>query len=243
MNYKPIVHGAGVVLKSHDIGHNPSIMDIWNSVEWRTHDKQEIKATAELCRDEDAVRMYPSLITCPYAGHTILAEFGLLLLRRAGDKFRDIWRNKLCLPEKGQIESFQGKLRNPEIRAKAKGYRDIIEGYIAACDRYVALNLTNALHAHNIPFADSHGVDIYVWGPTNEYANRRRYHSLVPLTSVYASREQNENFGSAFADLLMEDLGSVREKSVGKQMKEIILRVVDGAARTTQTRSSAEPGQ
>jgi len=228
-DYKPVIQSATNVLKAHDLGHQARVMNVWNSLEWRTHDQQEIKATAELCADEDAIRLYPSLLTCPYAGRTVLSEFGLLLLRRAGDKFRDIWRNKLCLPEKGQIASFQKKLTDPELRAKFVSYKGIIDSYKAACDRYVALNLTNALHAHNIPFGDSQGVDIYSWGPTLEYANRKRYHSLVPLTSVYASREQNENFGASFADLLIEDLGSVREKSVAEQMRQLVLRVVDAA--------------
>jgi len=230
MNYNETVYSAGNVLKSHDIGHKSAVMDIWNALEWRTHEKQEIKATAELCYDEDAIRVYPSLLTCPYAGHTLLSEFGLLLLRRAGDQFRDLWRNKLCLPTKGQIESFQRKLEDPEVRAKTVSYRDLIDGYTAACDRLVALNLTNALHAHNVPFADSQGVSIYKWGPTLEYANLKRYHSLVPLTSVYASREQNENFGCAFADLLVEDLGSVREKSVAEEMRKLVLRIVDAGS-------------
>lgn len=233
MNFKGIVYKAGQALKAHELGRKPALTGVWNTVEWRTHDKQEIKALAEVCVDEPAIRVYPALLSDPSAVHAVLAEFGLLLLRMAGEKEKDVWRNKLCLPETRQIDSFQANITDPEKRAKFVSYRAIVDSYTAATDRLVALNLTNALQVNNVPFADALGVDIYAWGPTNEYANLKRYHSLVPLTSVYASRTQNENYGAAFADLITENLGSVREKSVAEEMRKLVIRVADAAVVST----------
>jgi len=96
-------------------------------------------------------------------------------------------------------------------------------------ERLVYINIVNALLANNISYGDSEGVDIKSWGPTAEYCNRKKYHSLIPLVSAYAPAEVGADFGVALAALVMNGLKEVRDKSVAYALRGIIQRIVKQA--------------
>jgi hypothetical protein len=93
-------------------------------------------------------------------------------------------------------------------------------------DRYVALNIANALIANGVPYSQSQDLRLSEWGPTQEYCNRRRYHVLIPLVSAYASKDIFEDFGSAFADWTCGMCG-ITESSVAEATHEIIREMIE----------------
>ena len=93
-------------------------------------------------------------------------------------------------------------------------------------DRFVALNLANAMLGNKLAFGGTNNVDIRTWGPTTEYATLRRYHSMIPVVSAYTPQAVADDLGEAIADYVVTDLNSCREKSVASAFKFLIKRLV-----------------
>jgi hypothetical protein len=221
--YDVIINEAGALLKDGPIT-SAHLLRAWQDVRWVKCADQKIAADAEVARDGSGrISLYPSLAqkSRKYAVYVLLREFGHLLYGKASDPVKRRWMYKLALPSSGQVDAVQGKL-NPTFTS----YRDMVESFTTALDRYVALNIANALIANGVPYAQSQNVKLKEWGPTQEYCNRRRYHVLIPLVSAYASKEIFEDFGAAFADWVTGMCG-ITESSVADATHEIIREMVE----------------
>lgn len=179
---------------------------------------------AEVARDGSwRISLYPSLLEKSevLSAYLVLKEFGHLLYTRASEPMKRRWRYKMALPTEAQLAAVQGKLSS-----QFKSYREMVESFKTAMDRYVALNIANALISKGVPFAQSHEIKLGQWGATQEYFNRRRYHILVPLVSAYASKEIFEDFGAAFADWYANTSG-VTESSVAEALHGIVGEIIE----------------
>ncbi len=204
---------------------SPHLMRLWSEVKWNELNDQRVASDIEMARDgTERINLYPSIAkkSRKLAAYLILREFGRLVYSKAPEKLRRRWTFKFCLPSDGQIEAVQGKL-NPQF----KSYREMVESFKTAMDRFVALNLANALIAKGVPYAQSQNINLKQWGATQEYANRRRYHPLISLASAYASKEIYEDFGAAFADWLCGTNG-ITESSVAEAVHSIVRDIIEG---------------
>jgi hypothetical protein len=226
--FKNLIKQTGNLLDGHPVG--KSLLELWKSVEWQEMAEDHGKSEAALSPTNNAlIRLFPSLLKNPKAGWIVLREFGDFVLAKSGSHGRSIWQKKLSIPTEEQIDAFALKLADPEVRKTCQTYEQLVSGYPSkghAVDRLVAVHFSNALMANNLPFRDSQGVDIKHWGPTAEFASRKRYHSLIPLTSAYCPKEVHESFGCAFAELVVSNLNCCRDKSVAYALKGTILNVV-----------------
>jgi hypothetical protein len=222
-NYDAILQEASGLVKDGPIK-SPHLNRMWSEITWNRLDDQRVATDAEVARDgSNRINLYPSLSQKgrKLAAFSVLREFGRLTYSKAPANIQRLWIYKLCLPLNSQIEAVQGKL-NPQF----KSYREMVESFKTAMDRYVALNLANALIAKGVPYAQSQNVNLKQWGATQEYANRRRYHVLIPLASAYSARDIYEDFGSALADWFCGTNG-VTESSVAEAMHEIVRAIVE----------------
>jgi hypothetical protein len=201
-----------------------SLSRTWNEVEWNVIEEQRVTADAEAARDgTNRVDLYPSLgqKSKEMGVYFILREFGNLLYGQCDEKLKRRWTHKLGLPSLNTVAAVQRKIC-PEFGS----YHGVVESFKTAMDRYVALNLCNALIVHGVPFAQATNLKLKVWGATQEYASGKRYHVLIPLVSAYASKEIFENFGAAFADWLCQ-LNGISESSVADATHDIIRAIVE----------------
>lgn len=228
--YKEIVKAAGDLLLQHQYGKLEKVTGLWSDVAWIEMQEDAGKVEAEaVLGDAPAVRLYPAIKTSARAAESVLREFGLLILVKGGDQARGLWDKKLHKPKAEDIELFQLKLSDPEIRKNAKAYRDVLAAYPDkghSVERLVAVNFINALLANNVAFASTQGTNIKDCGPTAEYAAGRKYHSLIPLTSAYCPADVHNCFGCAFAAAVTSKLFYVRDKSVAEALDAIILSVL-----------------
>lgn len=222
-DYAKIISSAEALLNDSALK-SSHLSQAWKAVQWKKNEDQKVSSDAELARDESGrINLYPVLLQkAPKASQfALLREFGRLQFSKAPEDARRRWRYKLCLPSEHQIIAFQGRLCD-----KYSTYRELIESFHTAMDRLVALNLANALIANGIPFKQSWNLKVLEWGPTSEYAQRKKYHSVVPLASAYSPKEVFEDFGWAMADLVM-DCQSIRESSVAEVVHGIIKDIID----------------
>ncbi len=220
MSMRDVISNAGKALKAHRCGQQ-EIEVLWNTVEWKEHSSQEINSEAELARDGSSViRLYPNLVTNPNHVFVVLREFGELILLKAGAASQEVWKDKLMVPTVEAVKGFSTKIGKQ--RGEFNSYMEIIESFDSPVDRLTAINLANALIANNISYASSEGLNIYQWGQTCEYANRKRYHSITPLVSAYGHYKLCNEFGEAFAELVLHDLKAVRHTAVAKALENLI---------------------
>jgi hypothetical protein len=223
--YSSLIQEAGRRLKESPVGAVNGLQRRWEAVAWNELDDQRVLTDAEASRDgQGRITLYPSLLRQPpqSASAALLREFGRLLFAGAPRKLQRRWTHKLGLPTAQQIDAIQAKLI-PE----SKSYRSLVESFDRSLDRYVAINIVNALIAKGVPFGQVNNVNIREWGATQEYANRRRYHILIPLVSAYSSKEIFEDFGTALADWICGTNG-ITESSVAEATHGIIREVLEG---------------
>jgi hypothetical protein len=221
--YDAIIQEAGALLKDGPLA-SPHLVRAWNEVTWSKCEDQRVTTDAEVARDGSCrINLYPSLVQKPrkYAAYAILREFGHLIYGKSSDATKRRWMHKLALPSTAQITAVQGKL-TPQF----KSYHDLVESFTTAMDRYVALNIANALIANGVQYAQSQNIKLKEWGPTQEYCNRRRYHVLIPMVSAYASKDIYEDFGAAFADWVCGMCG-ITESSVAEATHEILREMIE----------------
>ena len=217
MSYEAAIESAKEALKSHNLGKSPGVSGLWRQVEWEKHESQVVAMDTEVSRDSKTIHLFPSLLAKPQPEKAILRSFGGLVYRDLPAKARRMWTYKFALPTKDQVDSFQTKLKEG-----FKTYQSLVESYCSPIDRLVAINLANALLVNNFPIAEAVNIDVRKTPSTEQYANLKRYHSLVPLISAYCSRAVYEDYPEAFAELLANDLDSVYESSVVKELERMI---------------------
>jgi hypothetical protein len=226
-DYKHVVQAAQSHLLNSAL--KDLLLPLWRLLEFQGHN-DDIGSPAVLDAKGNAViNLYPSLHSVKNAEEDVLRQFGLFILKRSGERGEAIWKNKLDVPTVEQVATVKGKLEDAELRKTCKTYKDVLDSYPntgGSVDRLVYINVVNALLANNIAYMDSVGVDIMEWGPTTSYCKREKYHCLVPLTSAYAPADVHTDFGSALTSMVLDQLNSVRDKSVAYSMRGIVQRVV-----------------
>lgn len=224
--FKKIVQQGGKLIEASEL--KDILMPLWRLIEWQGHG-ENLSTGAELDRKGDAViHLYPVLEEMPDAVRRVLCEFGKFVLLRAGTRGEAIWKNKLDAPTAEQIATARQKLTDPELRKTCHSYKDVLDSYAGggnSVDRLVFINLMNALLANNIVYTDSVGVDIMSWGPTTEYANRKKYHCLIPLVSAYSPSDVYNDYGVAITAMIINGLANVRDSSVACALRGIVQRI------------------
>jgi hypothetical protein len=225
-NFKSIVQQGQQAVLASDL--KDLLLPLWRLIEWQGH-TESLSSGVELDRKGDAIiHLYASLEKLPDAPKRVLREFGTFVLKRAGERGEAIWNGKLDAPTKEQIATVKQKIADPELRKTCKSYKDVLDTYPGtggSVDRLVFINVMNALLANNIAYTDSEGVDIMTWGPTAEYCNLKKYHSLVPLVSAYSPFDIYNCYGAALAAMVTDKLSEVRDSSVAFALRGIVQRI------------------
>ena len=221
--FKQIVKSVGAILLNHPIGQVPSIKAFWKNCEFKIMNEQG-QGHAALEPYENAILLYPSLETLPQAQAEaeILRQFGMYLVRQGRAAAEKRWAKKYSYPTEEQIEAVQRKLDDPTLRQNVQSYEALMNTFKGAVDRLICLNLTNALLANGVAFRNSLGVKLKEWGPTSEYAKLEKPHSLIPLVSAYAPKEVVDDYGAAFAELVLNKMMAVKESTTRKAFEEMI---------------------
>jgi hypothetical protein len=230
-NFKSTVNTGQKLILASEI--KDLLLPLWRLIEWQGH-TENMPDGAVLCRQGDAViHLYPVLEKMPQGHLKLLREFGQFVLLRAGDRGAAIWKNKLDVPTKEQIATVKQKLADAQLRKTCRTYKDVLDTYPdkgGSVDRLVYINVMNALLANNIAFSDSVGVDIMTWGPTAEYCNLKKYHSLIPLVSAYSPADVYNDYGHALTAMVVDKLGQVRDSSVAYALRGIVQRIAKMAS-------------
>lgn len=224
MLYRDVIEAAKAKLEQSDLSSEPHVLLLWDKINWRTHTDQHVATDAEISHEGDAtINLYPSLLKKPLddAVKPLMREFGKSLFRKLDADARRAWKLKLGLPTKAQVDAFQSRLNQG-----FKTYREAVESLHTAMDRFVALNLANAMLSNKLAFAGSENVNVRTWGPTAEYAALKRYHSMIPMVSAYTPNGICDDLGEAICNYVCEDLNACRERSVASAFKFLIKRLV-----------------
>lgn len=202
-----------------------AVKGLWNDLEWVVNETPEA-SPVDLSLTEPVMTLSPSLLTSRgEASNLILVQFGALVLRSGGEDAVRRWEKKLVLPDEAHVHTFSQKLASSTLRSTCHSYRDLLATYPNVSNsvpKLVGVNLANALIANNVSYADSRGVNVYEWGPTFEYANRRKLGSIVPLTSAFCPPSVDRSFGHAFASLSLDQFAGIKESSVKKALTELM---------------------
>lgn len=221
--FKQIVKSTGAILLNHPIGQVPTIKAMWKDCEFKVMNEQG-QGNAALEPYENAILLYPSLETLPQAQaeSEILKQFGHYLVRAGRAAAEAVWKKKSHRPSEEQISAVQKKLDDPVLRQNVQSYEALMNTFKGAVDRLVCLNLTNALLANGVAFRNSLGVKLKEWGPTAEYAKLEKPHSLIPLVTAYSPKEIVDDYGAAFAEMVLNKMMAVKESTTKKAFEEVI---------------------
>lgn len=216
------IQQAGEYLKRAPFGNESRLLAAWNAITWKTV-AQDIGAPVQAAMDRTQVmNIYPALqrLSPKRQAAALIQEFGIGLFRHAPKRARQVWEEKLCLPLPDQIAAVQDRLQNPEYTT----YEAIVSSFARCMDRYVALNLVNALiQPQRVPRVSALNLDLRTWGSTADYASGRRPHRIVPFVYAYGPRQIAECPGAALADLAVNDLGLISESSVREALRRVIV--------------------
>jgi len=177
-----------------------------------TVDKAGVKVTIfpSLCLDDSFEAI-----------HAVLVEVGWALLKDRN--LTEVWDRKLAFVDPAHVDDFQLKLSSTEYNS----FADLVKSTNNAVPRLTAIHLSNGLiHSGYNPKTGAN-IDVKSWGTTSQLATGKLPFSLIPLTSLYCKANTELNFGYAFADLVLCDLGSVSESTVKAALKKLILSIVN----------------
>lgn len=202
----------------------PHILDRWEQVDWRVHEQDNGNDAHARMDCTMKIDLYPVLDTYSPDGrsYVMIREFGRMILSKASQDLNMSWLKKLALPTNEQIDAVQ--MRFNEGHA---GYKQMVDSFMTPVDRLVALNIANALIANRTRFADATNLDIRTWGPTSDYCNFKRYHSLNPLVSAYCPEEVTMDFGAALAECAVNDMKAVTHTSVAAALRTVLSSILN----------------
>lgn len=224
MDFKETIEATGKALKQSELGRLSTIVRAWNDIEWNQVQQVMGQDAAVNERDFKTINLFPGLAQRDQQTQTavILREFGISVYRRlADDRVRRRWELKLTLPESSQVEEVQAKLKDPQYPT----YKAMMESFKRLMDRYVCINLTNALLANGIKRQDATNLDLRQWGSTLEYANIRKMHSLKPFVTAYGPRDVAECPGRGLAEKIVYGMQHISESSLADAYGRLILEV------------------
>lgn len=223
MQFKTAIEDAGKLLKKSELGHLNEIVRAWNDVEWKEVPHAQGLAAAH-DKEPRTINLFGGLAKVNHIEQleAIVAAFGVMVFTRmAPEAAQKRWEWKLTLPEAHQIDQVQEKLKDPSL----KTYKAIKDAFTRLMDRYVSLNLTNALLAVGIKREQAVNINLRQWGGTLEYANIRKFHSLRPYVTAYGPRGVAECPGEALAEKLVHQMRNVTESSLAEAYGRLILEV------------------
>lgn len=170
------------------------------------------------------ITLYPGILrlTDLEAVKAVITEYGRQLLNSADQKVKGAWERKLISPTADQVASYQSRLAT----AQFKNWNDLVMSIESASDRLVAIHLSNGLMVNGRKVGEARTIDVTTCATTAEYATGTRPHSLIPLLSAYAPANLND-FGDALAELAINNLQSIGESSVAKDLRRLVLWVVE----------------
>lgn len=224
MDFKDTIEAAGKILKQSEIGRLSTIIRAWNDIEWNQVGQVMGQDASVNTKDYKTINLFSSLARLDGQAQqaAILREFGISLYQRFGDeRAKRRWELKLTLPESAQIDEVQAKLKDPQY----KTYKEIMESFKSLMDRFVCLNLTNALLVNGVKRSDAFNVNLRQWGSTLEYANVRKMHSLKAFVTAYGPRDVAECPGRGLAEKLVYNMGHISESSLAAAYGRLIVEV------------------
>lgn len=220
----PKIAQAREFLRQSQVGRKMSHLGaLWDSGIWVEQDSQILDVSVEVSRDGKKINVYPGLLACTTPDKDAIREFGVMVFFRAGAKAKTLWEQKLTKPSAQAVEAFQLKLES----GRFSSFREIVEDFKTAADRYVALNLANALISNHVPVADSSRINLKDWGPTSEYAAGKRRHKFACILSAYCPRKMLDCYGESFVDLVLNELRGVKEISVSQEFRSLLEDIAD----------------
>lgn len=225
-NPKQIVKVVGERLEKSALGSMDHIRRFWDRMQWL---EMDVNASTGAELTSTGIILYPRRLNESDADDYVLRAFGLAVFLKLNERDQTHWHKKHALPTKEQVDAYNGRLNDQHAHATLHNYRELVETFDTAVDRLVALNFSNALIANGVPFSQTVGLNVYTYGPTSDYANRRRYHSLTPLVTAYSDRLLAASFGVALSDLVLHDLNCVRESSTQRALKVLITGLAERA--------------
>jgi len=224
MDFKETIEAAAATLKHSQLGRLSTFIRAWNDIEWNQVQQTTGQDAAVNERNLKAINLFPSLAQMPPAAQqaALIREYGISLYRRfGGSQAKKRWELKLTLPDAAQVDEVQAKLKDEQYQT----YRAIMESFKALMDRYVSLNLTNALKANGIKRQDAFNLNLRQWGSTLEYANIRKMHSLRPYVTAYGPRDVAECPGKGLAEKLVYQMGHISESSLAEAYGRLVIEV------------------
>lgn len=224
MDFKDAIEAAGSTLKQSELGRMSGIIRAWNDLEWNQVGQVMGQDAAVSERDPKVISLFTGMAKRDTAAQqaAIIREFGISLFRRFADaRAKRRWELKLTLPHAEQIDEVQSKLKDSQYPS----YKAIMKSFPRLMDRFVSLNLTNALQANGIRRADAFNVDLRRWGSTLEYANIRKMHSLKAFVTAYGPRDTAECPGRGLAEKLVYQMGNISESSLAEAYGRLIVEV------------------
>lgn len=224
MDFKSTIEAAAATLKKSELGRMSEIIRAWNDLEWNQVGQVMGQDAAVNGRDFKTINLFPGLAKKSQSEQqaALIREFGISLYQRyADDRVKRRWELKLTLPDSAQVEEVQEKLRDPNYAT----YKAIMESFPRLLDRFVSMNLTNALLANGIKRKDALNLNLRQWGSTLEYANARKMHSLRAFVTAYGPRDTAECPGKGLAEKLVYQMGNISESSLAASYGRLIVEV------------------
>lgn len=223
MNCSKTIDAAGNQLKNSELGGLSHIITDWNAIDWKSSNLASGSEAQVVLSRPDTIVIYPAFSKLDETGAcaALIREFGIsVYTRHATKRAKKTWEEKLCLPLADQILKVQDRLKDPNLPS----YRAIVESFERCLDRYVALNICNALmRPQFIPRQSALNLNIYTWGSTLDYAACSKAHRIVPFVHAYGSRPIAECPGRALAELVCHSMKSIRESSVAEAFRRVIV--------------------
>ncbi len=224
MDFKSTIEAAGNTIKHSELGRLTPFVRAWNDMEWNQVGQSTGQDAAVNERDFRTINLFADLSQRAASAQqaALIREFGISLYRRyADDQTKRRWELKLTLPESAQVDEVQAKLHDPSFTT----YKQMMQSCKSLMDRYVCLNLTNALLANGVKRADAFNVNLRQWGSTLAYANIRKSHSLKPYVTAYGPRDVAECPGRGLAENLVYQMGHISESSLAAAFGRLVIEV------------------
>lgn len=191
----------------------------WKDVDWVTRQSQTIDQHVSF-QEPTKIFLYPSLKTLsePQASREIFTAFGCLVEKTFNKEQNRLFEKRWSLPEEAHIKSFIAKLGNGH-----KSYTALVESSNDPVERLVHLHLCNGLIANNLSIKDAANLNPLKWPSIEDFANRKTYFSLIPLTSAYAPSLCC--FGKTFAAAAF-GFGMVYHTAIRKELAKLVVNIL-----------------
>lgn len=202
-----------------------SLLDsTWNSIEWFPS-KTNTNSYVEFIPGSNLVYVYNKCNRLSDAGryYYIIRAFGNYLYSKLDDVTKNIWIKKLMLPSSLHINVTRIKIENS---CAGQSFQSIVRDLRTPNERLVALNIVNSYIANKITLKQLKGIDIIEHPLTSAYCNFRVYHSVLPIISPYIPYYVIDEFGSALAEYITNDLKIASHTDTIHNLESIIKKMI-----------------